>query len=189
MNRRSFHGAWAALVLASMTAGCSGGGGKPKLATVTPKDMPDGGDWTGVYFDPLYGYFHMVHEGKSVNGKWERPHKDKWGELHGEVTGNVLKFTWTEYTVGAVGAAASVSGKGYFVYARPEGENVDDKLDGEMGRGQDEIGSKVGATKQRLKVPDLDSIGGTGATDMGGGDWDGDNKEKGTPEPPAPPPP
>ena len=44
------------------------------------------------------------------------------------------------------------------------------------------------AVKQRNLKPDLTSIGGSGASDLGGGDWDGDNKEKGTAEPPASPP-
>ena len=35
--------------------------------------------------------------------------------------------------------------------------------------------------------PDLASIGGTGASDLGGGDWDSENKEQGTPEEPANP--
>jgi hypothetical protein len=187
LMRRAFAGFVAAAALGALA--CNGGGTKAKTANVTPADMPEGADWTGVYFDQLYGYFHIVQEGKTVSGKWERPAKDKWGELHGEATGNVLKFTWSEYTVGAVGPAAQRDGKGYFVYSRPSGENVDDKIDGEIGRGQDEVGEKLSGVKQRLKMPDLGSIGGTGATDIGGGDWDGEKKEGGTPEPPSPPPP
>ena len=189
LKRRVFAGICAAAALSVAGLGCGGGSSAPKLATVTPADMPEGADWTGVYFDALYGYFHIVQEGKTVPGKWERSHKDKWGELHGVATGNVLKFTWTEDTVGAVGPAAQRDGKGYFVYSRPAGENVDDEIAGEIGRGQDELGEKLKGVKQRLKMPDLGSIGGTGATDIGGGDWDSDKKEEGTPEPPAPSPP
>ena len=132
-----------------------------------------------------YGYFHLVQDGKAVNGKWIRPQKDRWGELHGDATGNVMKFTWTEYTIGAIGKNAEKAGRGYLVYSRPSGENVDDKVDGELGRGNDEVGEKLAGVKQRNTNPDLGSIGGTGATDMNGGDWDGDSKEGGTPEPPA----
>lgn len=185
LSRRSMTFAFAAGALA--LAGCNGGGGAPKLATVTPGDMPEGADWTGKYFDQIYGYFHMVQEGKTVSGKWERPQKDRWGEMHGEATGNVLKFTWTEYTKGAVGQNAQKTGRGYFVYKRPTGENVDDVIDGELGRNQDEVGDKVNCVKQRNEKPDLESIGGTQPTDFNGGDWDGENKEGGTPEAPTSP--
>lgn len=168
----------------SLALGC-GGGNKVETAKVTPTDMPEGADWTGVYFDSVYGYFHIVQEGKVISGKWIRPQKDKWGELHGEATGNVVKFTWTEYTIGAVGANAEKNGRGYFVYARPPGENVEDKFDGELGRGQSELGVKLSAIKQRNTNPDLGSIGGTGTKDLQGGDWDNEGKESGDPEKPA----
>ncbi len=172
---------------AVLSMGCSGTAA-PKTANVTPGDMPEGGDWTGVYYDEAYGFFHLIQEGKAVNGKFQSKQKDKWGEVHGEATGNVLKFTWTEYKVGAIGHNSERSGKGYFVYSRPAGENVDDRFDGEMGRGQDEVGDKVAGVKQRNTTPDLGSIGGTSASDFSGGDWDSENKESGKPEAPAPPP-
>lgn len=168
------------------TAGCSGGGA-PKTVELTPGDMPSGASWTGVYFSELYGYLHLVQDGNAVAGKWLRPHKDKWGELHGEATGDVLRFEWTEYTVGLVGPNSTKKGKGYFRYKRPAGDNVDDTFAGEIGRDKDEAGEPWDGVKQRNVNPDLDSIGGTGATDVGGGDWDGENKEEGTPEAPAEP--
>lgn len=191
-SRRSFHLALSAAGLVGLVGGTGcdkNGSGSAKTANVTPGDMPEGADWTGKYFDQVYGFFHIVQEGKTISGKWERPQKNKWGELHGEATGNVVKFTWTEYTRGAVGPNAQQNGRGYFVYKRPTGENVDDVIDGELGRGKDEVGEKISCIKQRNEVPDLDSIGGTEPTDFGGGDWDSENKEggKGT-EPPAPPP-
>src|SRR5688572_15928800 len=91
-----------ALVFAPAALGCSSGL-SGKTANVQAGDMPDGADWTGVYYSELYGYLHVVQEGNSVDGRWIRPVKDRWGELHGTATGDLLKFTWTEYTVGAVG--------------------------------------------------------------------------------------
>jgi len=106
------------------------------------------------------------------------------------VTGDLMKFSWVEHTIGGVGPNSSRSGKGYFKYKRPPGDNVDDTIAGEIGTGNDEVGEPWDAIKQRNIKPDLNSIGGTGAMDIGGGEWDGENKEKGTPEPPkAPPPP
>jgi hypothetical protein len=177
-----------ALLVAPMAAGGCGGGGSATAASVQPGDMPDGAEWRGVYYSQLYGYLHLETEGDKVNGKWIRPPKDRWGELHGTITGDVLRFQWTEHTIGAVGPNSSRSGKGYFKYARPPGDNVDDTLAGEIGRGQDETGEPWDAVKQRNVQPDLTSIGGTGAGDIGGGDWDSENKEQGSPEEPAPPP-
>ncbi len=174
------------LLVAVPMSGCSGTEA-PKVATVAPGDMPESAEWTGVYFDRWYGNFHLVQEGKAVNGKWERPQKDKWGELHGEVTGNVLRFTWTEYTRNAIGANAQRSGKGYFVYSRPPGENVDDKMVGEIGKGQDEVGKKIDTVKQRNTPVDPSSIGGTAPGDFSGGDWDKSGGDGGDPEPPSPP--
>jgi hypothetical protein len=179
--------AGALLVAPAAVGGCSGTG-SAKTASVQPGDMPEGGEWRGVYFSQLYGYLHIETEGDKVHGKWLRPHKDKWGELHGTITGDLVRFQWTEYTVGAVGPNSSRTGKGYLKYTRPEGNNVDDTIAGELGRDKDETGEPWDAVKQRNVQPDLASIGGTGAGDIGGGDWDSENKEQGTPEAPAPPP-
>lgn len=168
--------------------GCAGGSGKARAADITPGEMPAGASWTGVYFSELYGYLHIVQDGNAVVGKWLRPHKDKWGEIKGEANGDVLRFEWTEHTIGLIGPNANKKGKGYFRYKRPAGDNVDDTFAGEIGYDNDEAGEPWDAVKQRNVNPDLDSIGGTGSTDIGGGDWDDENKEKGNPEAPAEPP-
>lgn len=171
-----------------VVAGCGPGGSGAKTANVQPGDMPEGGDWNGVYFSELYGYLHLVQDGNSISGKWLRPHKDRWGEVNGQVTGDLARFEWKEHTVGLVGPNASKSGRGYFKYKRPEGDNVDDQIVGEIGRGGDEVGDPWDAIKQRNVKPDLASIGGSSSGDLGGGDWDGENKEGGAPEEPQPPP-
>jgi hypothetical protein len=176
-----------ALLLGPATVGCSSTPAG-KTANIEAGDMPDGAEWTGVYYSELYGYLHVIQEGDQVDGKWIRPVKDRWGELHGKATGNLLKFDWSEYTIGGVGPNSSRRGKGYFKYSRPEGDNVDDRIDGQIGAGEDEVGEPWDAIKQRNVKPDLSSIGGTGAGDIGGGDWDGENKEEGAPEPPSEPP-
>jgi hypothetical protein len=162
-------------------AGC--GTPSPKTASVESGTMPSGGKWEGVYFSELYGYLHLKGSGH-LKGKWERPHKDKWGEIEGDANGDLFKFTWTEYTRGLVGPNAKHTGHGYFKYKRPEGDNVDDDIVGQIGRGDDEVGDPWEAKKQRNIPPDPDSIIGAGARDVGGGDWDSDNKEKGKPEGP-----
>jgi len=187
MVLRRLLAATAALALLGAPLGCSDGP-TAKVAQVTPGDLPSGAKWDGVYYSELYGFLHLKQDGTKMAGKWERTHKDKWGSLKGEVTGDVLKFEWSEYTKGLVGPNAKKTGKGYFKYKRPAGDNVDDQIIGEIGLGMDEVGNPWEAIKQRNLPPDLSSIGGTSAMDVGGGDWDTDNKEKGSkPEPPAGP--
>ena len=175
-----------AALLAAPVAGCSDGV-SAKMATVQAGDMPSGAKWDGVYFSELYGNLHLVAKGSSIIGKWERPHKDKFGEVKGEISGDVIHFEWSEHTRGLVGPNANKTGKGYFKYKRPPGDNVDDTIVGEIGFGGDEVGEPWDAVKQRNIPPDLASIAGSGAMDVGGGDWDSDNKEKGKSEPPKSP--
>ncbi|MEZ4298937.1 MAG: hypothetical protein R3B70_28570 [Polyangiaceae bacterium] len=171
-----------------VVAGCGPSTPDAKTANVQAGDMPEGGEWTGVYYSELYGYLHVVQDGNAISGKWIRPHKDKWGEVNGQVTGDLMKFEWKEHTVGLVGPNATRSGRGYFKYKRPQGDNVDDQIAGEIGRGADEVGDPWDAIKQRNVKPDLASIGGGGPGEIGGGDWDSENKEPGAPEAPQPPP-
>ncbi len=174
----------AMVVAVAVTApACSGANNGPHLSSIKPQDMPDGGDWTGVYFSELFGFLHLVKEGSGVSGKWIRPGRDKWGELHGSVVGNVLRFSWTEYVVDLVGPGAKKSGKGVLRYTRPKGENVDDRLDGSIGYGLDETGTPWDALKQRNMNPDLESIGGNGSPELSG-DWDKATPQ-GAVEPPA----
>ncbi len=177
----------AMLLVATLALGCGPGKPAAKTANVTAGSMPDDGDWSGVYYSPLFGYLHMEESGGKVKGRWLRPRKDQWGELEGTADGNLLKFEWSEYIDGLVGPNSKKKGKGYFVYSRPEGDNVDDVIKGELGRGEDEVGTPWDAVKQRNVDPDLESIGGSGTSDVGGGDWDSGNKESGDPEPPAEP--
>jgi hypothetical protein len=184
----SLASASALILTVPVVSGCTGGLGDAKTANVQAGDMPEGGEWTGVYFSELYGYLHIVQDGNSISGKWQRPHKDRWGEVAGQVTGDLMKFEWKEFTVGLAHPSATKSGRGYFKYKRPQGDNIDDQIVGEIGRGMDEVGDPWDAIKQRNVKPDLASIGGGSAGDLGGGDFDSDNKEGGTPEAPQSPP-
>ena len=165
------------------------GSSAPKVAQVKAGDMPAGAKWDGVYYSEFYGFLHIKAKGSHISGRWERPHKDKWGQIDGDVEGDLFKFTWSEYTRGLVGPNAKRTGKGYFKYLRPAGatDSKQDNIVGEIGYGEDETGSKWEAIKQFNIPPDPDSIVGSGASDVGGGDWDTDSKEKGKPEGPANP--
>ena len=188
-RRFAFAAVFGVGTLALVAPGCSGGGSAPKTASVKAGSLPEGGEWTAVYYSQLFGYVHLLKEGNTINGKWETPVKDKWGEIHGTVEGDLLRFTWIQHTRGAVGPNSDRSGKGYLRYASPEGENVDDEIHGELGEGDDEVGfAKLDAIKQRDMKVDLRSITGNTADDIGGGEWDKPNKEGGNPESPTPPP-
>jgi hypothetical protein len=143
----------------ALVAGC---GGEQKPGTVIPKpgEMPEGGSWTGVFFNSQFGMLHMQETSEKIVGKWKTAEGSAWGELNGEVHGNVVRFEWTEHKIGLVGPSATSHGKGFFVYKRPTGENVDDALDGEWGLNNAETGNKWDCVKQRNMKPDLASIGG-----------------------------
>ena len=153
----------------SESGGTAGGSGK--VANVKAGSMPEGSSWTGVYFNPQYGNLHLVETGGSVAGKWQRTDKSAWGELNGPVTANVFHFEWTEHKIGLVGSSATSKGKGYFVYSKPPGDNVDDVLKGEWGLGTDEVGNAWDCVKQRHTVPDLKSIGGVAEPGGPSKDW------------------
>jgi len=175
----------AGLVALPASMGCGPKAPEAKRAHVDAGEMPASATWEGVYFSPLYGTLHLVPEGRLIHGRWIRPLKGEWGKLQGNANGNVLRFDWDEYKDGLVGPNSKKSGKGYFVYTRPEGDNVDDVLKGAIGRGADETGSEWVALKQRNVKADIKSIGGAGATDVGGGDWDKSNSESGEAEAPT----
>ena len=151
-------GLLAALVVPiPITTAC--GGSQTEVKSI-PKagDMPDGGDWTGVYYSPTYGNLHLIKEGSAVSGKWRNAAGDKWGQLHGEVTGNLLSYEWEETTIGMVGPSAKKKGRGYFQYVRPSGDNPNDEIHGEWGLGQELTGVTWTAVKQRNAKPDPDSV-------------------------------
>jgi hypothetical protein len=119
--------------------------------------MPDGGAWTGVYYSQVYGFLHLISEGKSANGAWRTKAGSEWGELAGEVDGNLFRYSWTNHRIGQVGVAANSSGKGYFVYSIPKAGEAH-QIAGEWGLGQDETGNTWDAIKQMNMEPDPDSV-------------------------------
>jgi hypothetical protein len=170
-------------VLACLTlplAGTVACGGAPKGdAHSIPKagDMPEGGDWTGVYFSPTYGHLHLVKEGASISGKWRNAAGDKWGEMHGEAAGNIFHYEWSETKIGMVGPSAKTTGRGYFKYSRPPGENVNDEIHGEWGLGTEQTGVTWDAVKQRNVKPDPNSVMPDETQKVEGGGWDDEKKK------------
>jgi len=132
--------------------------------------MPPGATWDGVYYNALFGYLHIIANGNTFEGRWRSADESAFGQMSGTITGDIARFDWTENKVGMIGAAAKRSGKGYFRYTRPEGDNVDDKLLGEYGNNDAEIGGgSWDCIKQRNKAPDFSAV--SGEAEPGIGTW------------------
>jgi hypothetical protein len=147
-----------ALACASSSLVACGGGNDAHSANIKPDNMPEGQEWTGVYFNPVFGYLHMIQNDNNIVGKWKRADSSAWGEMSGVATGNVVHFTWKEHKYGLVGPAAEAKGKGYFVF-KMNSDKIGE-LDGEYGLGDDETGGQWHNVKQVNKKPDLNSIQG-----------------------------
>jgi hypothetical protein len=120
----------------------------------------------------------VLQEGATISGKWRNSPGDKWGEMHGEATGNLFLYEWAETKIGMVGPAAKTTGRGFFVYTRPPGDNVDDEIKGEWGLGSERTGVAWTAVKQRNVKPDPNSVMPDETQKLEGGGWDGEKKKK-----------
>lgn len=171
-----------AIPLAAFSMGCSGSsGGGSKHPSVKPGDMPEGGDWSGVYYSPFYGYLHLIKEGETVNGAWRTASGEKWGEMSGPIEGDVFKFEWTEHTIGLVGPNSTKSGKGYFRYTIPKRGEAHEIV-GERGYGSDSAGEPWKGVKQMNMTPNIKSVKPDELEGRGqGGGWD---TEENKPPPP-----
>jgi hypothetical protein len=175
----------AVVALTLAPAGCSKGGASVEHANVAQHEMPEGGDFSGVYYDAYFGNLHLVREGDSITGRWRTDAGDAWGELSGDIKGNVLRFEWTEHKIGMVGASAATKGHGYFVYNRPERDGDPDYITGERGLGNKEAGQKWKGIKQHNVIPNLQAVTPDEYENRGtGGGWDEDeNKARGSKAP------
>lgn len=141
--------------------------------------MPDGAEWSGVYYNQTFGFLHVTVSGNSAQGAWENTAGDKWGEMYGELEGDVFRFSWTEYTTGVVGPNAKSEGHGYFKYAIVK-EGEPHQLKGEWGLGENALGHSWDCVKQTNMEPDPESVrptemeGAVGAMGFDGAKGDAD---------------
>jgi hypothetical protein len=167
----------AALVVpTALTLAACGPSSDAKHAQVKAGEMPAGGEWQGVFYSPVYGYLHILVDGKTAQGAWRTGGGDAYGELQGEADGNLLRYTWTQHKIGMVGKEAESSGKGYFKYTIPK-EGEAHKIVGEWGLGDSDAGSTWEAVKQTNMQPNLQSVKPDeieGKVNAGG--WDSDDK-------------
>jgi hypothetical protein len=164
MRARAWVGVVAmAVALATQSIACSGGGGA-KFANVKAGEMPSGEAWLGVYYNPVYGYLHLVEQDGNVVGRWKRTDSSHWGELSGTAEGNVLRFTWTEHKYGGIGPSSDSKGSGIFVYKM--GEKFGE-LDGQYTLADSDQVGLWHCIKQGNMKPDINSINGKGTDTMG----------------------
>ena len=163
---------------AGLALGCGGGGGR---ANLDPGPMPQGGDFTGVYFSPQYGTMQIVQTGSAVIGEYEKD--ERLGRIQGTVQGDVLRFQWEEQRQMVAGRTQSTRGRGYFRYS--VGSDGDHYIIGEWGIDDDEIGGGPWrGVKARNRRPQLS--GETQGGDEGSGDADdgwGDGSDDSPQEP------
>jgi hypothetical protein len=136
-----------------------------KFPQVKAQEMPSGESWDGVYYNPVYGYLHLVPQGDNVVGRWKRTDSSHWGELSGTVEGNLFHFTWKEHRYGAIGPSGDTHGSGQFVYKRSEGDKVVPELDGWYAIDESEKIGDWHCVKQQNMKPDLNTINGESPTD------------------------
>jgi hypothetical protein len=170
--RRWVYGLGWALALAGAAGAleaCGGGGAAAKFASTKGGEMPANESWDGVYFNPVYGYLHLVPQGENVIGRWKRADSSHWGEMSGTVDGNVFHFTWTEHRYGAIGPSGDVHGSGIFVYKVPpqkdESLKTIPELDGKYALDDSQEIGDWHCVKQLNLKPDLNSITGENPSD------------------------
>lgn len=140
------------------TLACSGSRNDPKtVVDVKAGNMPDGGEWEGVYYSQTYGFLHITEKNGSVTGAWRTVSGDKWGELFGEVEGDVLRYSWKEHKIGMIGPNATVEGKGFFRYTVPDSGEAHE-IQGQWGLGEHNAGHTWAALKQNNMEPDPKSV-------------------------------
>ena len=162
----------------SLTA--CGNSGEVKHAQIKVGEMPANAEWQGVYYSPVYGYLHLLVDGKTAQGAWRTGGGDAYGELQGETDGDVLRYTWTQHKIGQVGAEAQSNGKGYFKYSVPK-EGEAHKIAGEWGLGESDAGNSWEAVKQTNMQPNPASVKPDeieGKVNAGG--WDDEGGDKGS---------
>jgi hypothetical protein len=160
----------------ALTLAACGPSSDVKHAQIKAGEMPAGAEWKGVYYSPVYGYLHIVADDKTVQGAWRTGGGDAYGELQGEIDGDILRYTWTQHKIGMVGKEAETSGKGYFKYSIPK-EGEAHKIAGEWGLGESDAGNRWEAVKQTNMEPNLNSVKPDeieGKVNAGG--WDSDDK-------------
>jgi hypothetical protein len=122
----------------------------PATANINVGPMPEGGTFHGVWQSTQYGRMHLCQSQDVVVGEYTKD--ERHGHLQGRVTGNTLRFEWTDSREMVVGVPNVTSGRGYFQFqtsyqvnvGTPEEATVNlPNLAGEWGLEDDEVGGGI----------------------------------------------
>jgi hypothetical protein len=138
-------------------------GGEAKFAAIKAGDMPSGESWIGVYYNPVYGYLHLIEQDGNIVGRWKRTDSSHWGEMSGTADGNVVHFTWKEHAYGAIGVSGQSQGSGVFVYKM--GSNNTPELDGQYSLDEAHDIGQWHCVKQIGMKADINAISGDNPQD------------------------
>jgi hypothetical protein len=161
-----------AVLLLALPSFAACGGGVPE---VVAGPMPDGGNFTGVYFSPQYGEMNMIQNGSAVVGEFKQELRS--GKIQGEASGDLLHFVWTERKAMVSNRAQETRGHGYFRYIVDKG-NGDHLLKGEWGLGDAQAGGGPwNAYKAKTKEPHLTEKTSGGDSESSGESGDSSSKD------------
>ncbi len=114
-----------------------------RAVNITQGPMPDGETFTGSYHSPQIGDLYLDQQGDTVIGQYEydRAACHATGRIEGRVTGNLMRFSWTE-SQAACGRLQPLTGRGYFLFWKDtNADNItNDRINGEWGVGENESG-------------------------------------------------
>lgn len=141
-----------------VAAGCGGG-----MMGRSASTMPQGGNFSGVWFSQQYGEMHIVQNGAAIQGRYFKD--ERKGTITGECDGDLIEFEWIEKKAMVANRPNESRGHGYFRYVITEtGEH---RLEGEWGiDGNDSGGGPWTSYKMKNRVPEIGS-GGSGGGSSG----------------------
>lgn len=176
-GRRHDFGGAAAWLLASTLLALSATACGSKPPEIVAGKMPEGGNFSGVYFSPQYGEMNMVQNGSAVIGEYKQ--EMRTGKIQGEASGDLMKFEWIERKALVSNRAQETRGHGYFRYV-VDPANGDHILKGEWGLGDAQLGGGPwNAYKAKGKEPKLSQETSGGDSSGGeGGDSSGESSEE-----------
>ncbi len=93
-------------------------GASTKGAQVVKGPMPDEGNFDGVYQSDFGRLELTVDASGNASGLYEK--NDEYGRIAGEVNGNLLVFSWTQWNEEMRGKTRETSGRGVFQYVIEE---------------------------------------------------------------------
>lgn len=147
VTRKPWNGLWG-VAAALLLVAC--GGSVPALKA---GPMPDGGDFTGVWFSQQYGEMHMIQEGSSVHGRYELDQRT--GKINGDANGDLLRFEWEEQKSMVSNRPNITKGHGYFRYT-VNADTGEHRIEGRWGLDADDRnGGDWTAYKMRNREPEL----------------------------------